>query len=147
MIGEENRTLIVELLRDDCDLILTKYLHHSDYGIEGSEACVVQIDASGRHALVHQRVFHVGGLIIRLHVVVAAHDEIVDFPMVVEFRRRRDAVLEIRIRPTTENAFRTTENQTYTAVGNQRYVGVGLVLSSPRNHDPGNNQREYRKCY
>ena len=89
MIGEKNRTLIVELLRDDCDLILTKYLHHSDYGIEGSEACVVQIDASGRHALVHQRVFHVGGLIIPLHVVVAADDEIVDFPVVVEFRRRR----------------------------------------------------------
>src|SRR5207244_11576793 len=125
MIGEENRTLIVELLRDDCDLILTKYLHHSDYGIDGSEACVVQIDASGRHALVHQRVFHFGGLIIPLHVVVAADDEIVDFPMVVAFRRRRDAVLDIRVRPATEHAFRTPENQSYTAAGYRRSVGHG----------------------
>ena len=99
VIGQENGSLVLELLRDDCDPFLTEYFLHSDHRIQCSESCIVQIDSVSRHAFVDQGVLHVGWFIVALDVVVAAHNEIVDLPVVVELHCRNDSVFEIAIRP------------------------------------------------
>jgi|SRR5271169_2961288 len=127
MTGKEYRTLIVEPLRNDGDLVLTEDLLHPDHRIQGSEPSVVQIDSIGRHSLFEQCVLHVGGLIVPLDMVVAADNKIVDFPVVADFGSRGNSVLEKEIGPTTENRFRIPDNQAHAPVRNGRHARVGLL--------------------
>jgi flavin-dependent dehydrogenase len=77
-----------------------------------------------RHSQCNEAGFHILGLVVGLNVIVPAHQQIVDLPGVVEFRRCRNAILKKKIGIAVRKRFRAPQDKSHAAVRNQLDVGI-----------------------
>ncbi len=93
-VGNEQCPLQVEPLTHNDDFVLIEYAFCPDHAVQGPETGMVVDDGGIGHAPFHQFAAHGLGLIVIVFAVVAAHDDLLHLPGMVEPRSGFDALEE-----------------------------------------------------
>ena len=142
MRGEEDGTLVVEVLGNDGDIVLAKDFFDTDDRVQCAEAGIIQVDAISGNAFFDEGVFHVGGLVVALRVVVAADDQVVDFIVKEKTCGGAHAIFEIGIGVTTHDFFGTAEDKGDMAMRDRGYIRVGLIVGCAGDDESGGEERK-----
>jgi hypothetical protein len=91
-VGEEQRAVEMEALRDDHDALLSIDVARAQHRIPGAIARRIAIDHFGRHAALDQAGAHRGGLL-----ATAARDEVFHLARLPQRRRGIEAIDEVTV--------------------------------------------------
>src|SRR6185503_6100393 len=97
VLTEKHRAIHMEVIGDDSQSLLAKHFPGADNGIESAEARVIQGDCRLWDSQRHQRLLHIGRLVVCLHMVVAAYQQVPHLAFAVKVGRSLDATGEVTI--------------------------------------------------
>ena len=131
VIRDEDRALIVELLRDDRQFLLPEDLSGADDRVQRPQSGKVAVDFPGRHAGGDQGLLHIGRLGAAVRDIVAADEQVVHLPGPKEPRRRFDAIAEEQVPPPVRDDSRAAEHQPHAPMRH----GLRIVISPAAGRD------------
>ena len=125
LLRDEDGPLIVETLADDRVGRLAEDLPRPDHGIQCPEAGVIQEDVAVGDSLGDERLPHLFRLVVVPPVVVAADNDPVHLPGLVEGRAGVDPVIEILVGGSTPGLGRGPQQEGGVSVGDVLDAVVG----------------------
>ena len=108
----------MKFLGNDRALRQAENLLRANHGIQRAKPGVIAGDGAGGNARGHQCVAHVRRLVVGGDVIIAAHQQMMDFPGAIQVRRRLDALVEMQIRFSVPGQSGGSQNQTHVVRGN-----------------------------
>src|SRR5690606_7356837 len=137
---DKQRTVAVKRLRDDCNLILTKYFLAPHHRIQRPEARVIKRYRRGRNPLSDERFSHLRGFIVVSGAVIPAENKMINLAHGIQGGRHFNSLLKKRIRATSDGSVARTQYECHPVVRQLRKIGENEVARTPDDpHIAGEN--------